>query len=192
MAITAFLFLSEPKLLRGNRVVLAGGSFAAFVFLAILSSPIIDSSLHPPVPVLRSSWLVLHVAFAFVGLALFTVGMVAGVVGLTKPDAERVDAVRDRSIVLGFVFYVTGGLVFGAIWAEAAWGRYWGWDPKETWALVTSVVYAGYLHLRYLRWAKDGASRTTAPRIMAIVAWAVAIFTFFGVNYLFTGLHAYA
>ena len=185
--ITAFLFISERTLLSGNRTILAAGSFAAFVFLAILNSPLIDASLRPPVPILRSSWLVLHVAFAFIGLSLFAVGMIAGVVGLIRSDPKKTDTVRDRAVVLGFVFYATGGLVFGAIWAEAAWGRFWGWDPKETWALITVVVYAVYLHVRYLR-----SSTQRTARVLAVVAWAVAIFTFFGVNYLFSGLHSYA
>jgi ABC-type transport system involved in cytochrome c biogenesis permease subunit len=113
--------------------------------------------------------------------------MIAAIAGLARKDPSQADAIRDRSIILGFVFYGVGGLVFGAIWAEAAWGRFWGWDPKETWALVTTIVYAVYLHLRYVRKAPPAVSR-----IVAIVAWALAIFTFFGVNYLLAGLHSYA
>lgn len=187
--IAAFAAVAQKRVFRDNATLLAASSFVAFVLLAILSSPIVSSELRPPLPILRSGWLVLHVALAFVGLALFTVSLIAAIAGLFtngRSPAPVTDAVRDRAIVGGFVFYATGGLVFGAIWAEAAWGRFWGWDPKETWALVTTLVYAVYLHLRYV-------SKTSqlALRVSAIVAWAVGIFTFFGVNYLLSGLHSY-
>jgi ABC-type transport system involved in cytochrome c biogenesis permease subunit len=132
---------------------------------------------------------VLHVAFAFVGLSLFTVALIASIAGLAaggrKPH-PKTDSVQDKAIVGGFVFYATGGLVFGAIWAEAAWGRFWGWDPKETWALVTTLAYAVYLHLRYARRISP-----VVLRAVSIVSWFAGIFTFFGVNYLLSGLHSY-
>jgi ABC-type transport system involved in cytochrome c biogenesis permease subunit len=189
--IAVVLPLLGRRVSRPLPVVMAAGTFVAFLLLVVLVSPVISDELKPPVPILRSYWLVVHVAFAFVGLALFTVGAVAGATGLlTSPDkpteAKLADRVRDDAIALGFVFYATGGLVFGAIWAEAAWGRFWGWDPKETWALVTSIVYAVYLHLRYIR-----KVRTAVARWLSIVAWIVAGFTFWGVNFLLRGLHSY-
>lgn len=224
LGIIAFLLVARRRLGEAGTVVLSGSSLVAFLFLAILSSPLVPAQIVPPVPILRSGWLVLHVAFAFIGLALFTVGAVAAAVGLAggrgaglaavppdalsdqpgtsgadtpsrvgsgdrtlEPMSLRTDRVRDDAIVLGYVFYAVGGLIFGAIWAEAAWGRFWGWDPKETWALITTLVYTGYLHLRYV-----GRVRQQLVRILAIVAWVVAVFTFWGVNYLFAGLHSYA
>jgi ABC-type transport system involved in cytochrome c biogenesis permease subunit len=187
--LAALAALGQKRILRENTTVLAASTFVAFALLAVLSSPIVSSDLHPPLPILRSGWLVLHVAFAFVGLSLFTVALIAAIVGIVTSGGEpsgSTDSVRDRSIVGGFVFYATGGLVFGAIWAEAAWGRFWGWDPKETWALVTTLAYAIYLHLRYAR-----RSSPTVLRIGALVAWLVGVFTFFGVNYLMSGLHSY-
>lgn len=169
-------------------ILFAAVSFVAFVALAILVSPIVSSDLQPPVPILRSAWLVLHVAFAFVGLALFSTGGVSAIVALaSRRLAEKADRVRDTAVAVGFGFYVVGGLVFGAIWAEAAWGRFWGWDPKEIWALITSVVYTVYLHLRYI-----GRVRASTMRLLAIVCWILALFTFWGVNALFSGLHSYA
>lgn len=195
LALAAFVAIGHAGVFRRNTLLLAASSFTAFLVMAILSSPIVSADLHPPLPILRSGWLLVHVAFAFVGLALFTVGCIAAVAGMVSAHRSRAagtpptsaDRVRDTSIALGFVFYATGGLIFGAIWAEAAWGRFWGWDPKETWALVTTIVYAVYLHLRYMR----DVSPTT-HRVLAIVAWVLAIFTFFGVNYLMGGLHSYA
>lgn len=189
-AINAFAFFGFERIFRRNTRLLAATALVAFVYLAVLSSPLVSSALYPPVPVLRSSWLVLHVAFAFVGLALFTVGLVAAILGLVFRDGERAaaaDGARDDAVAIGFVFYAVGGLVFGAIWAEAAWGRFWGWDPKETWALITTLYYAAYLHLRFVRKIKQ-----TTARILVVVAWFVAGFTFWGVNALMSGLHAYA
>ncbi len=187
LAMDLFLVAGDRKVFRKNHVVLAAGVFAAFLYLALLSSPLVSGDLYPPIPVLRSYWLVIHVAFAFAGLALFTVSFVAAILGFLVRDAEAADRARDRAVVLGFVFYATGSLVFGAIWAESAWGRFWGWDPKETWALVTTLFYTGYLHLRYVR----RVSQPTA-RILVIAAWILAGFTFWGVNELLTGLHSYA
>lgn len=187
--IAASVALGQERLFRGTATLLAASSFVAFVMLAGLSSPLVSSELHPPLPILRSGWLVLHVTFAFVGLSLFTVALVAAAVGIVSSGATPshvTDSVRDQAVVGGFVFYATGGLIFGAIWAEAAWGRFWGWDPKETWALVTTLAYAVYLHLRFVR-----RSSPLALRIAAIAAWLIGLFTLFGVNYLLTGLHSY-
>ena len=186
-ALSAFLYLGEKRVLRSNHVLMAGGAFASFLYLALLSSPLVSPALHAPIPILRSHWLLLHVSLTFIGLALFTLAAVAGVLGFFQGSPEAIDRARDTSVAIGFVFYVTGGLVFGAVWAEAAWGRFWGWDPKETWALVTSLFYAGYLHLRY--GAKVG-NRTA--RVLVITAWLLAAFTFWGVNALLPGLHSYA
>jgi ABC-type transport system involved in cytochrome c biogenesis permease subunit len=181
------------RIFGGETRLMALAAAFGFVAMVILSSPVVSTQVHPPLPILRSGWLVLHVAFAFVGLSLFTVSAIATVAALVhsaRGETERAaaaDRLRDRSIVGGFVFYATGGLVFGAIWAEAAWGRFWGWDPKETWALITTLSYAVYLHLRYVRKASP-----TALRVIALAAWALGLFTFFGVNYLLAGLHSYA
>lgn len=186
-AIDLFVVVGWRRVFRGHRTAIAATTFATFLFLILLFSPLVSSDLYPPIPVLRSYWLVVHVAFAFIGLALFTVGMVTAVVAFFAREPRVLDRARDRAVALGFVFYATGGLVFGAIWAEAAWGRFWGWDPKETWALITTLFYTAYLHVRYVR----RISQRTA-RILVIVAWALAGFTFVGVNALMSGLHSYA
>jgi ABC-type transport system involved in cytochrome c biogenesis permease subunit len=87
---------------------------------------------------------------------------------------------------IGYPFYTLGALIFGAIWAEQAWGRYWSWDPKETWALVTWLVYTLYLHLRLVR-----RNTSSLPPIIVILGFLIALFTFLGVNYLLSGLHSY-
>lgn len=165
-------------------------ALAAIVAIyAISSSPIVSKEVRPPIPALQSHWLVLHVTFAFVGEVFFIVSFATAMAYLFSKKEEsrqRFDELTYRSILLGFPFFTLGALVFGAIWAKYAWGRFWAWDPKETWSLITWLVYAGYLHSRYLMgW------RGKKSIVFAIVGFAVMIFTFFGVNFLLAGLHSY-
>lgn len=178
--------IGQRALFRDSGPLLAATLALAAMLLALLSSPLVPADLAPPVPVLRSAWLVLHVGFAFIGLALFTVAAIAAIAGMVMRDSGAADRLRDDVVPIGFVCYAVGGLVFGAVWAEAAWGRFWGWDPKETWALITTLAWSVYLHLRYIR--KVGLP---VRRVATLVSWAISIFTYVGVNTLMTGLHAY-
>jgi cytochrome c-type biogenesis protein CcsB len=101
-------------------------------------------------------------------------------------SAENLDEITYKSIAIGFPIFTLGGLIFGAIWADQAWGTYWSWDPKETWSLITWFVYAFYLHGRMLRgWRGKGVA------IVAVVGFMAVIITYLGVNLLLSGLHAY-
>lgn len=102
------------------------------------------------------------------------------------PDDSVLDNLTYRAIALGYPLYTIGGLVFGMIWANKAWGRYWGWDPKETWALVTFLVYSIYLHVRL---AKGWSGIWTA--CLAVAGFSVTLFTLFAVNFLISSLHSY-
>lgn len=162
----------------------------------------------PLVPALQSSWLAIHVTAAVVASGAFTVataaaagylvaeryerrlrdGKTTGLSGLAAklPDKGVLDRIAYRTIAFGFPVW-TFAVVAGAIWAEAAWGRYWGWDPKETWAFITWVVYAGYLHARSTAgWKGRGAA------VVALIGFLALVFNFFGVNMWITGLHSYA
>lgn len=179
--------------LRGKPAYRAGIAFgatlAAIVMLSIASSPLVPKEALPPIPALRSAWLVLHVGFAFVGEAFFVTSFVAALLLLAAKDERRrveLDRVVYTAIALGYPIFTAGALVFGAIWAERAWGRWWSWDPKETWALVTWLVYTAYLHVRLIMKRKD-----SLPAILAVAGFLCALFTFFGVNYLLPGLHSY-
>jgi len=166
-----------------------GASLLAAILLAVASSPIAPKEALPPVPALRSGWLALHVAFAFVGEAFFAASFVTALCALAARDEGRrreADRVTYTAIGIGFPIFTAGALVFGAIWAERAWGSWWSWDPKETWALVTWLAYALYLHLRLSRKRDD-----RLPSWVAVVGFACSAFTFFGVNYLLPGLHSY-
>jgi cytochrome c-type biogenesis protein CcsB len=102
------------------------------------------------------------------------------------PDANRIDSLTYKTIGLAFPL-LTLMIAAGAYWANRTWGSYWSWDPKETWAAITWLVYAGYLHMRITRgW------RGRRAAYFAILGFAVVMFTFFGVTYLLPGLHAYA
>jgi len=169
--------------------VVFGATMVQLVMLAIASSPLLPKEVLPPVPALRSGWLVLHVSFAFIGESFFVMGFVASLLFLGSHDASRrkeLDRLTYTAISVGYPFFTAGALVFGAIWAQKAWGRWWSWDPKETWALVTWLVYTIYLHTRLVAGKKG-----TLPALVAVAGFLCTIFTFFGVNYLLSGLHAY-
>ncbi|QDP98265.1 c-type cytochrome biogenesis protein CcsB [Microlunatus elymi] len=156
----------------------------------------------PLVPSLHSYWFVIHITAASISGAAFNIGGVISILYLIKkraerrgtvkgylarlPEARRMDVVAYR--VLAFAFPIwTFTIAAGAIWAQYAWGRFWGWDPKEVWALVTWVIFACYLHAR----ATAGWKGTRAA-VIAIVGLASFWFNFIGVNLLFAGLHSYA
>jgi cytochrome c-type biogenesis protein CcsB len=102
------------------------------------------------------------------------------------PEAEKLDDLTYKLIAFGFPF-MTLVLITGAVWAEQAWGTYWSWDPKETWSLITLLIYAGYLHARLI-WRWKG--RTAAW--LAVIGFAAVLFTYLGVSFLLSGLHSYA
>ena len=156
----------------------------------------------PLVPALRSYWLVIHVGCAVLAFGLFTVGAVVSALqimaeraerrGATKgfaaslPDSVALDRLGYRLNAIAFPVWTFGPLILGAIWAEVSWGRYWNWDPKEVWALVTWLVFAAYLHARATAgWKGSKAS------IIGLVGYGTVLFSYFGVNILFSGLHSY-
>ncbi|HQY32771.1 MAG TPA: c-type cytochrome biogenesis protein CcsB [Actinotalea sp.] len=158
-------------------------------------------------PALQSYWLVIHVSIATIATGLFTVAVAASVLQLLKdswenasprmlsprwqvlgtlPSVRSLEALSFRVNAVGFVLW-TFTVMAGAVWAEHAWGRYWGWDPKEVWSFVVWVVYAAYLHARTTRgWSGRRAAW------FVLVGYATVIFNFTGVNLLFNGKHAYS
>jgi len=164
-----------------------------FALLALAFANTFDSTIEPLVPALQSNWLTIHVLTCFVGYSAFGVACAASLatlVGAWWPwlagKAGGLDGISYRSIALGFLF-LDVGILTGAVWANEAWGTYWSWDPKETWALVTWLIYGVYLHGRVLR----GWSRTTLSWI-SVGGFAAVVFTYYGVNFLLSGLHSYA
>ncbi len=101
-------------------------------------------------------------------------------------SAESIESITYKFSAAGFAIFTIGGIVFGAVWAEKSWGRYWSWDPKETWSFITWVVYGIYLHGRLSgRWTKNTAA------CIALIGFLITVFTYLGVNILLSGLHSY-
>jgi ABC-type transport system involved in cytochrome c biogenesis permease subunit len=166
-----------------------GASIVAAALLAVASSPIAPADTLAPIPALRSGWLVLHVSLSFVGESFFVASFAASIAFLASKDEKKkgdYDRVAYTAIAAGYPVFTTGALIFGAIWAEQAWGSWWSWDPKEIWALVTWLAYTAYLHLRLVRKRRDAL-----PSIVATIGFLCALFTFFGVNFLLKGFHSY-
>jgi cytochrome c-type biogenesis protein CcsB len=147
------------------------------------------------VPALKSYWLIIHVSAAIVCGGAFTVA--AGTAGLSLvrdrwsaaaalPSTQRLQTLTYRLLAFAFPLW-TFAVISGAIWAENAWGRYWGWDPKETWAFITWVVYAAYLHAR-----STAGWRGTRATWIAIIGWVTFLINYFGVNLFVTSLHSYS
>jgi cytochrome c-type biogenesis protein CcsB len=161
----------------------------------------------PLVPALQSYWLVIHVFVAILGSSFFALGFGMSVAQLLQtrreallaagrpskmrfldsfPNAAMLENLAYRIIIVGFIFW-TFTLIAGAIWAEKAWGRYWGWDTKEVWTFIIWVLFAGYIHARATRgW------RGSRSAVLAIVGFSAVLFNFTIVNIFFKGLHAYS
>lgn len=165
--------------------------------MALASSPLMPKEATPLIPALQSYWLWLHVSVTLLGEAFFAIAFVTSLMYLFADSkqkkglksglsAEKLDSVSYKCIAIGFPLFTLGGLVFGMVWAYEAWGSYWSWDPKEVWSLITWFVYALYLHTRMVMGWKGRRSA-----FIAILGFLAALFTYFGVNYLLSGLHSY-
>jgi cytochrome c-type biogenesis protein CcsB len=173
----------------------------AFLAMAYASySPTMSSRIQPLVPALKSNWLIAHVLTCFFGYAAFGLAFGLSLMYLLKkreksegsnvfiriiPDSSILDDMNYQMVVIGFLL-LTLGIITGSVWAHSAWGSYWSWDPKETWSLITWLVYAALLHSRMVRgW------RGNKLALLSIIGFSCVLFTYFGVNYL-AGLHSYA
>ena len=192
-----FLFVEMRFHLRVLGAFVAPLAFVFSVFPAFLPGEVAGLA-----PALNSYWLPVHVLLLFIGDAVFAVAFGAGVMYLMQerqvkgkrmgaifrrlPSLEVLDAINYRCLTVGFPL-LTLGIITGSIWAEYAWGSYWSWDPKETWSLITWLLYAALLHGRMtVGW------RGRKAAIFAIVGFCAVLFTFLGVNLLLPGLHSYS
>lgn len=174
---------------QAKETVLAFVMPAAALMLGYASfSTGVESGIQPLIPALKSNWLAIHVITCFLGYASFFVASVFGIVLLrantASPEENALGTMFYRCVMIGFIFF-TVGILTGSVWAQMAWGRYWGWDPKETWALITWLIYGSVLHERI---RKRETTRRVA--VLALIGLASVLFTYFGVNYL-PGLHSY-
>ena len=173
----------------------------AFMAMAYASfSPNISSHIQPLIPALKSNWLISHVITCFFGYAAFGVSFGFSAMYLLKrldtpekkniflkliPSQGILDDLNYQMIIIGFLM-LTLGIITGSVWAHSAWGSYWSWDPKETWSLITWLIYAAVIHSRMVRGWKG-----KRIAILSMIGFFCVLFTYFGVNYL-AGLHSYA
>jgi cytochrome c-type biogenesis protein CcsB len=189
-AVTAFLVLMTRQPIRFLgafvTVTAALGLGFAVLFLHVQAGPVM--------PALHSYWIAIHVTAAIVASGLFILAGVCAILYLIRsdgrasvlPSRKDLERIAHRAIVISFPIW-TFAVIAGAMWADRAWGRYWGWDPKEVWAFITWVAYAAYLHAR-----ATAGWRGKAAIIVSLVAFACLLFNLIGVNIFFSGLHSYA
>ncbi len=175
----------------------------AFLSMAYASfSPNMNDRIQPLLPALQSNWLIAHVITCFLGYAAFAVSCSLSIMYLLKkplnekkkenggllsyfPGISVLDDLIYQTIIIGFLL-LTLGIATGSVWAHSAWGTYWSWDPKETWSLITWLLYAAFLHARMMKgWH---GSRVAW---LSIIGFACVLFTYFGVNFILSGLHSY-
>ena len=176
-----------------------GAFVTPVIFLIIGYAAMQSREVRELMPALRSNWLAIHVSSAIISYGAFGVSFAVSLMFLLRqkmsnsafwqehiPEEKRLDLISYRAVSLGFLF-LTFVMISGAIWAEHAWGSYWSWDPKETWSLITWIIYAIYLHLRISRgWKGKSAA------LFAVIGFICVIFTYIGVNTFLPGVHSYA
>lgn len=205
VAVTGWLVVSRRERVRQL------GSFVLLpvVLLLGLAGTVLYAPAAPLVPALNSYWLKIHVSAAIIATGIFLVafatsglyllrvryeqvGTAGGsmrfptTLGVRLPAVDALDRLTFRLIAFAFPIW-TFAVIAGAIWGEAAWGRYWAWDPKETWAFITWLIYAAYLHAH-----ATAGWRGTRSVLIAVAGWAAMMFNLFAVNMLIAGLHSYA
>ena len=196
-ALTLFILIVHKRY--GISALFSFATPIVVAFIAFsLSTP---TGLVPLAPVLKSIWLPVHVILAFLGDAIFALTFCVSIMYLIQerhikekkmgktmkllPSLALLDQLNYRLLTIGFPL-LTLGIITGSIWAEYTWGSYWSWDPKETWSLITWLVYAALLHQRLtVGW------RGRKAAWVAIIGFGLILFTFLGVNLLLSGLHSY-
>jgi ABC-type transport system involved in cytochrome c biogenesis permease subunit len=166
-------------------------SLIALVFMGYASlSKSVEKTIQPLIPALQSNWLHIHVFTCFIAYAAFVISFISSLLYLFKrkdilPPRESLENINYSSVVIGFSM-LSAGILTGAVWAHYAWGSYWSWDAKETWSLITWIVYALFLHARLVKGLKG-----KRMAFFSILGFLCVIFTYFGVNFILSGLHSY-
>ena len=183
--------LSGIVFARRSKLALALAALLGGVVLFVSNLNWLDPQITPLVPVLKSYWLMIHVSVITASYGFFGICAACGIASLIATIAGKnlaeLRIINEMAMLVGLVLLTTG-IFFGAVWANESWGRYWGWDPKETWALITMIVYAVTTHLHFI------PRLNTNPLVfdvMSVVGFSTVLMTFFGVNYYLSGLHSY-
>jgi cytochrome c-type biogenesis protein CcsB len=187
-------------LAKNSPFALAGTALLAGVTMAVAHMNFINPEITNLVPVLKSYWLMIHVATIISGDGFLGLGSILSLFVLmlfiirNDNNKESIDRsikeltnLAEMGLIIGLMLMTVGNFL-GGIWANESWGRYWGWDPKETWAGVTILIYATVLHLRFIPALKS----VYVFNIASVWAYSSVLMTYFGVNYYLSGLHSYA
>lgn len=185
---------------RKSKLTVASGTFVASMILMVAHLSWLDPSIANLQPVLNSYWLMIHVAVIVASYGPFTLGMVLGLVALllmlftNEKNKEKmtlhikeITYINELALTIGLVMLTIGNFL-GGQWANESWGRYWGWDPKETWALISIMVYAFVIHARFV----PALRGLFSFNFMSVLAFASILMTYFGVNFHLSGMHSYA
>ncbi len=185
---------------RKSKLTVASGTFVTSMILMIAHWSWMDPAIANLAPVLNSYWLMIHVSIIVASYGPFTLGMILGIVALIlmlfKNEKNKVKMelhikeityINEMALTIGLVMLTIGNFL-GGQWANESWGRYWGWDPKETWALISIMVYAFVIHARFVPVMKS----KWVFNVMSVFAFYSIMMTYFGVNFYLTGLHSYA
>jgi cytochrome c-type biogenesis protein CcsB len=185
-----------PEFFYRKRFLALAAGLMGFICLAFSENLPIDPAINPLVPVLAHTyWLSVHVMTVMLSYSAFAIAMVLGHVMLMVElvfQRQRVDLLTSLSKLLYKtlqvgVLFLAAGIIFGAIWANESWGRYWGWDPKETWSLITFFVYLAIVHARFAGWLRHFGLAASA-----ILGFLAVVMTYYGVNFILAaGMHAY-
>ncbi len=194
---TMFFSLAFSK---KSYLTMSSGAFVASMVLMIAHWNWTDPAISTLVPVLDSYWLMIHVSVIVASYGPFALGFILGIVALLlmlltteknkavmKLNIQEITYINEMALTIGLVMLTIGNFL-GGQWANESWGRYWGWDPKETWALISIMVYAFVIHARFVPFFRG----LYAYNVMSIFAFASILMTYFGVNFYLTGLHSYA
>lgn len=185
---------------RKSNLTIASTAFVTSIILMVAHWNWMDPAIANLQPVLDSYWLMIHVAVIVMSYGPFTLGMILGLVSLflmvftTEKNKEKMllnikelTIINEMALTVGLVLLTIGNFL-GGMWANESWGRYWGWDPKETWALISIMVYAFVIHMRLV----PGLRGRFGFNLASIIAFGSIMMTYFGVNFYLSGLHAYA
>jgi len=185
---------------RKSALTIAATTFVTSMILMIAHWNWMDPSIGNLVPVLDSYWLMIHVAIIVASYGPFTLSMILGLITLIlyivttannkkklNLTIKEISTINEMSLTVGLIMLTIGNFL-GGMWANESWGRYWGWDPKETWALVSIMIYAFVLHMRLV----PGLRNRLTYNIASVFAFATILMTYLGVNHLLSGLHSYA
>ena len=192
--------LSGMAFAKKSKISLAATTVLSGMILLVAHLSWIDPEITNLVPVLQSYWLTIHVAVITASYGFLALGALLGFINLllmgfkTKENKDRLDIkilqltyINEMTLIVG-LFLLSIGTFLGGVWANESWGRYWGWDSKETWALITMLVYALILHMRFIPKLKN----LFIFNLFSLLSYATVIMTYFGVNYYLSGLHSYA